>query len=186
MSSSTIIILVACGVFLLIVLAIVLVHLSNKRRSNNIDSQLKQFKSEQTSAPIDEKIILSKDTPVQTYENVKDAEEKKEVVEAEEKQSSGPPVIEDYINSQEYLGRSTNTNKKITTKPKPYIRQSNDRIKPNNMSDQMRDKEFEDFLNEHALSRRILNKDILEKLKDLPPDIKAIILSNVFNKYDDN
>ena len=50
----------------------------------------------------------------------------------------------------------------------------------------MRDKEFEDFLNEHALSRRILNKDILEKLKDLPPDIKAIILSNVFNKYDDN
>ena len=45
--------------------------------------------------------------------------------------------------------------------------------------------DFEDFMNEHAYSRRIFNKDLLSKLRDLPPEIKAVILSNVFNKYDD-
>ena len=40
-------------------------------------------------------------------------------------------------------------------------------------------------MNEHSYTRKILDNDIIDKLKNLPPEVKAIILSNVFNKYDD-
>ena len=75
MSSTLIIILVACGIFLFLVLVAVLIHLSNKRRRNNIDNRIKQYKSE--AAPVDEKITLSKDITAQTAENLEDDKEKK-------------------------------------------------------------------------------------------------------------
>ncbi|MBQ8444388.1 MAG: hypothetical protein IJX25_03450 [Clostridia bacterium] len=48
-----------------------------------------------------------------------------------------------------------------------------------------RDEEFEEFLNEHSYTRRVVNGDILEQIKNLPPKIKAIVLGNLFNKFDD-
>ena len=182
MSSTLIIILVACGIFLFLVLVAVLIHLSNKRRRNNIDNRIKQYKSE--ASPVDEKITLSKDITAQTAENLEDDKEKKEALENKE-QEHIEPIIEDYINSAEFLGQNENKKKKKSSRSKPYTRQQNTSVRINNNIED-RDKEFEDFLNEHALSRRIVNNEILEKLKDLPPNIKAIILSNVFNKYNDD
>ena len=53
-----------------------------------------------------------------------------------------------------------------------------------NSSKYMKKDEFEEFLDEHAYSRRIINKDLMNKLKSLPPEVKAVLLSNLFNRYD--
>lgn len=47
-----------------------------------------------------------------------------------------------------------------------------------------RDEEFEQFLNEHSFSRRVLDKSVLDEIKSLSPKMKAIVLGNVFNKFD--
>ena len=115
---------------------------------------------------------------------MKTIKKKKEALENKE-QEHIEPIIEDYINSAEFLGQNENKKKRKSSRSKPYTRQQNTYVRINHDIED-RDKEFEDFLNEHALSRRIVNNEILEKLKDLPPNIKAIILSNVFNKYNDD
>lgn len=48
-----------------------------------------------------------------------------------------------------------------------------------------RDEEFEEFMNEHAFSRRVLDKSVLDEIKSLSPKMKAIVLGNVFNKFDE-
>ena len=47
-----------------------------------------------------------------------------------------------------------------------------------------RDNEFESFMNEHAFSRKVLDKNLVDKIKRLPPELKAIILNSVFDKFD--
>jgi len=48
-----------------------------------------------------------------------------------------------------------------------------------------RDEEFEAFLNEHSYSRRVLDNELLAEIKNLSPKTKAIILGNLFNKFED-
>ena len=47
------------------------------------------------------------------------------------------------------------------------------------------DQRYEEFMNEHAFSRRGVDKKLLEQLQSLPPKVKAIVLGNVFNKLED-
>ena len=48
-----------------------------------------------------------------------------------------------------------------------------------------RNDDFEDFLNEHSYTRRVLDEDLLKQIKSLPPKLKAIVLGNIFNKFED-
>ncbi len=48
-----------------------------------------------------------------------------------------------------------------------------------------RDKDFNDFMNEHSYSRVISNKKLLKEMSKLPNKVKALLLGNVFNKFDD-
>ena len=57
--------------------------------------------------------------------------------------------------------------------------------KPNKENKKLsRDEEFEEFMNQHSFSRRVLDKNILDEIKNLSPKMKAIVLGNVFNKFD--
>ena len=47
-----------------------------------------------------------------------------------------------------------------------------------------REDDFEEFMNEHSYSRKIFDSTILNSIKDLPPKLKAIIIGNIFDKYD--
>ena len=49
-----------------------------------------------------------------------------------------------------------------------------------------RDQEFEDFLDEHAFSRKVFDKNLLNKIKKLPPEIKSVIMGNIFDKFNDD
>lgn len=47
------------------------------------------------------------------------------------------------------------------------------------------DDDFDDFLNEYSYSRAAVNKNLLKQLNNLPPKVKALVLGNIFNKFDD-
>ena len=47
------------------------------------------------------------------------------------------------------------------------------------------DYEFEKFLDKHSYTRKILDKDILKKIQNLPPDVKAVVISNIFTRPQD-
>ena len=47
-----------------------------------------------------------------------------------------------------------------------------------------RDEEFEEFMNEHSFSRRVLDNEVLGQIRKLSPKVKAIVLGNIFNKFD--
>ena len=181
MNKNTLIIVIVCGIVCFFVLSIVIIHLLNKRRNKSLENKLKEFKIEEKKSTEGQKVIISKEQTSQTIENLNELQEKEQ---QDKDVNISRPIIEDYIDSQEYVyPQNNNTNNKLK---KNNIKKSN--TKPNSIkkdNNELRDKEFEDFLNEHDYSRKIINHDILEKLKDLPPEIKAIILSNVLNKYDD-
>ena len=48
-----------------------------------------------------------------------------------------------------------------------------------------RDEDFDKFMDEFSYSRAPKNKSLLEQIEKLPPKTKAIILNNIFNKFDD-
>lgn len=47
-----------------------------------------------------------------------------------------------------------------------------------------RDEEFEEFMNQHSFSRRVLDNEVLGQIRKLSPKVKAIILGNIFNKFE--
>lgn len=49
-----------------------------------------------------------------------------------------------------------------------------------------RDDDFEQFLNEHSFTRKVFDKSLLSQIKKMPPEIKAVIMSNVFDKFHDD
>ena len=55
----------------------------------------------------------------------------------------------------------------------------------NARADVDRDRDFETFLNEHAYSRKIFDKTLLEKIREMPPEMKAIVLGNLFDRFND-
>lgn len=48
-----------------------------------------------------------------------------------------------------------------------------------------RDKDFEDFLNEYSYTKSLGDKKLIKQIKNLPPKVKALLLGNVFNKFED-
>lgn len=170
MSTTALICIICAGVLLFFILMIVLIRRSNKKRFNKLQENINKYKQENQEFDKNNKITLSKE-----------AEEPKEKAQEENTQPKEEPVIEEYIDDRFLRNQPQREHINRRTMParNPNLQMQNNR----NFSQKQDD--FERFLDEHAYSRRILNKDILSKIKDLPPEVKAVILSNVFNKYDD-
>ncbi len=175
---------IICGcILLLLIVAIIFIRRSNKKRFNKLQENLKKYKAEKESLENDNKITLSKDE-----EEIDTGEVKQNPIANEESENKTlKPIIEDF----DFKPQNT---KKTNQNNTNSIQSDNDfnqldflnqiRINKNSNRQQKKD-DFEEFLDEHAYSRRIINKDIMSKIKNLPPEIKALILSNVFNKYDE-
>ena len=170
MSKTALICIICAGVLLFFILMIVLIRRSNKKRFNKLQENINKYKQENQEFDKNNKITLSKE-----------AEEPKEQAQEENAQPKEEPVIEEYIDDRFLRNQPQreHMNRRTMLARNPNLQMQNNR----NFSQKQDD--FEQFLDEHAYSRRILNKDILSKIKDLPPEVKAVILSNVFNKYDD-
>ncbi len=170
MSTTALICIICAGVLLFFILMIVFIRRSNKKRFNKLQENINKYKQENQEFDKNNKITLSKET-----------EESKEQVQEENVQPKEEPLIEDYIDDRFLRNQPQREHMNRRTMP---ARNPNFQMQNNRNIGQKQD-DFEQFLDEHAYSRRILNKDILSKIKDLPPEVKAVILSNVFNKYDD-
>lgn len=168
MSTTALICIICAGVLLFFILMIVFIRRSNKKRFNKLQENINKYKQENQEFDKNNKITLSKE-----------AEEPKEQAQEENAQPKEEPVIEEYIDDRFLRNQPQREHMNRRTMParNPNLQMQNNR--------NFKQDDFEQFLDEHAYSRRILNKDILSKIKDLPPEVKAVILSNVFNKYDD-
>ena len=162
MSTTALICIICAGVLLFFI------RRSNKKRFNKLQENINKYKQENQEFDKNNKITLSKE-----------AEEPKEKAQEENAQPKEEPVIEEYIDDRFLRNQPQREHINRRTMParNPNLQMQNNR--------NFKQDDFEQFLDEHAYSRRILNKDILSKIKDLPPEVKAVILSNVFNKYDD-
>ena len=152
---------------------------------------MNKYKEENKNFEQDNKITLSKEPEAPQNENIiqetrEPADIKLENTQQENTEKSQQPIIEEYDGWHDEPKEYKRKPQSISNEDffKDELRKF---IETNEKSKTKPDKtdDFEDFMNEHAYSRRIFNKDLLSKLRDLPPEIKAVILSNVFNKYDD-
>lgn len=178
--STTILICIGVGggLLALLILVIVVTCVSNSKSAKSLQENITKYKNESDHFnDRDPSIILSPDLPEQ-------AEDKTETITAAQMQTAQTekkgPVIEPYT------GNIPDFESPKVSPAYAKAQHKKDMLSRQQMgSAQGRRDDFEEFLDEHAYSRRILNKDILSKLKDLPPDVKAVLLSGLFNRTDD-
>ncbi len=191
MNTIALICIICGGILLLFIVAIIFIHRSNKKRFQRLQENLNKYKEENKNFEQDNKITLSKEPEAPQNENIiqetrEPADIKLENTQQENTEKSQQPIIEEYDGWHDEPKEYKRKPQSISNEDffKDELRKF---IETNEKSKKKPEKtdDFEDFMNEHAYSRRIFNKDLLSKLRDLPPEIKAVILSNVFNKYDD-
>lgn len=191
MNTIALLCIICGGILLLFIVAIIFIRRSNKKRFQRLQENLNKYKEENKNFEQDNKITLSKEPEAPQNENIiqeinEPAGIKLENTQQENTEKSQQPIIEEYDGWHDEPKEYKRKPQSISNEDffKDELRKF---IETNEKSKTKPDKtdDFEDFMNEHAYSRRIFNKDLLSKLRDLPPEIKAVILSNVFNKYDD-
>lgn len=191
MNTIALICIICGGILLLFIVAIIFIRRSNKKRFQRLQENLNKYKVENKNFEQDNKITLSKEPEAPQNESVtqetrEPADIKLENTQQENTEKSQQPIIEEYDGWHDEPKEYKRKPQSISNEDffKDELRKF---IETNEKSKKKPEKtdDFEDFMNEHAYSRRIFNKDLLSKLRDLPPEIKAVILSNVFNKYDD-
>lgn len=191
MNTIALICIICGGILLLFIVAIIFIRRSNKKRFQRLQENLNKYKEENKNFEQDNKITLSKEPEVPQNESVtQETSEpiniKLENTQQENTEKSQQPIIEEYDGWHDEPKEYKRKPQSISNEDffKDELRKF---IETNEKSKKKPEKtdDFEDFMNEHAYSRRIFNKDLLSKIRDLPPEIKAVILSNVFNKYDD-
>ena len=191
MNTIALICIICGGILLLFIVAIIFIRRSNKKRFQRLQENLNKYKEENKNFEKDNKITLSKEPEAPQNESVtqetrEPADIKLENTQQENTEKSQQPIIEEYDGWHDEPKEYKRKPQSISNEDffKDELRKF---IETNEKSKKKPEKtdDFEDFMNEHAYSRRIFNKDLLSKLRDLPPEIKAVILSNVFNKYDD-
>ena len=191
MNTIALICIICGGILLLFIVAIIFIRRSNKKRFQRLQENLNKYKEENKNFEQDNKITLSKEPEAPQNESVtQETSEpiniKLENTQQENTEKSQQPIIEEYDGWHDEPKEYKRKPQSISNEDffKDELRKF---IETNEKSKKKPDKtdDFEDFMNEHAYSRRIFNKDLLSKIRDLPPEIKAVILSNVFNKYDD-
>ena len=191
MNTIALICIICGGILLLFIVAIIFIRRSNKKRFQRLQENLNKYKEENKNFEQDNKITLSKEPEAPQNENIiqeinEPVNIKLENTQQENTEKSQQPIIEEYDGWHDEPKEYKRKPQSISNEDffKDELRKF---IETNEKSKTKPDKtdDFEDFMNEHAYSRRIFNKDLLSKLRDLPPEIKAVILSNVFNKYDD-
>lgn len=173
--------IVVAGVILFVVFAIILTRHNNKKRYKNLQNKLEKFNKENSEFEDDsDKITISSDEGLSEEQYVKEqsALASENVTEEPYLEENQPqPNVEDNqdFNFEDFL-KELNGGK------------SSDRtIRNRNQVSQtaVEHDDFEDFLNQHSYTRRILDKDLLGQIQSLPKDVKALVLSGIFNRPQD-
>lgn len=173
MNTTTLIILICAGVLFLIVGFIVIIRLNNGKRSKKLQASLKKLNQEKESLEKDNKVFLPKEDELYTSANIENT------VGLENDKS---PTIEDYVQDEQAQEEipseiSEDFKEEFNTVYNPMGNKSQEF--------KLKEDDFEAFMNEHSYSRKVFNKPLIEKIKKLPPDVRMLLLSNVFDRFDD-
>ena len=171
MSSTLLYCIIGGAVLLALIVATIFIRRSNKKRFQRLQENINKYKKENEAFDNDNRIVLANDEP-----ESENQEEKQPVAHIKPENA----VVEDYY---EEPPKPINQNRNRSNQYNYRRNNLKNAVKSQNQNE---DDDFEQFLNEHSYSRKILSGDLISKLQDLPPEIKAVILSNVFNKYDDD
>ncbi len=181
MDTKTIIIIVVAALLFILIVAVIFIRNSNHKRFKRLQENLNKYKLENENLDNDNKITLSKDYAVNS--TIEDHIQQP----TEEHTNHSEPIIEDYVvdepakTFQDDMRQQTkNVRRNFYTQKKFSSETKLDSASANMVND-----DFEEFMNEHSFTRKILDGDVMQKLKNLPPEVKALILSNVFNKHED-
>ncbi|MBO5394433.1 MAG: hypothetical protein J6A28_00815 [Clostridia bacterium] len=177
-------IIAGCAVVLIasLVLTVILAKKKGKKNAKKLDENISKFKTEKEEIEKKEQADAEEKKEKEAFKNITLTED----VEEEFKDLFQPHLAsvkeKDDFDFPE-LSKADFSNSKFNDFDDDFFKNLD---KPSKKSKALtRDEEFEQFLNEHSFSRRVLDKDILDEIKSLSPKMKAIVLGNVFNKFDE-
>lgn len=149
-------IVVGCLVAVLALFLIFMV-VSNKKKKKRLQANLTKIQQEKENFDFDQKLIFDEDQK-------EDSPEIEELAKEERKTEEG---VEDVLADvpSELCANIDEFEKEILNK-------------------KSQDDDFEDFLNENAFSRKILDETLVNKLRKLSPEMQTMILNSIFNKFD--
>lgn len=174
-----IILFIIGGVLAIILLCVIIAYLRGKHNSKKLDENIKKLNAEKKQFDAGGKLTISsnKDKNIPEEAIIEDIglEEDKEVDEKAEQNVKPEAKDIDLADENEsnMLSLDEDFLRELKSRPK--------RIRKN-----LQDlDDFEHFLDEHSFTRRVLDKNILRKIQKLPPEIKAIVISNIFTRPQD-
>ena len=139
---------------------------SNKKKKKKLQQQIDALNNQkQEQEEIESKVILSESSYVDENEF--------EQVDFKEFLNEDDDLNDPFEDDDEFY-------KSLAEK---YAKKDEPEIKPKKKLD--RDAEFEKFLDENAMSRKVVDKSLSKELQSLPPKIKALLIGNIFNRYED-
>ncbi len=181
-----ILIIIGAAVIALIILFILFLTISNKRKSKKLQENLNKYKNENKESD-DSISLMTEDVGKNLSEdelfNDFSSDQTKEEDEIEDFDDLDFK-LEDFLPSEDKLGHKRDHNRNLNNYyDKSTVNSSYDKVAKERKA---RDDDFEQFLDEHSFTRKAFDKSLLSQIKNLPPEIKAVIMSNVFDKFNDD
>lgn len=182
-------IIVVCSVcgFLILVLLFAYIKVSKKSLNNKLDEKINKYKQ------MNEGYYAENDNSENNKKNKKELKkEKKEQKVISKKQKLQEKVLgtvntekleENFEENVEYKNNLEQEQDQVQNKSERYNPfDENEKLKIQKKP--IRD-DFDEFMNEFSYSRAAMNKNLLKQIEKLPPKVKALVLGNIFNKFDD-
>ncbi len=184
----TIILSVAGGAIALITLWVVIAVVRGKKKDRALDENIKKLKAEKESLnDAGSLTIASDETPVQTDVPKGGTIES---IDIDSKDAENP--VETEVENSNALDMQIPDNEMFDIADdkalEDFLKELDDDYdyKPKKASKKSKKTDdFEKFLDKHSYTRRIIDKNLLKKLQELPPEIKAIVISNIFTRPQD-
>lgn len=179
MNSVTIAIIIGVSVVVAIAAVMLFMTISNKRKSKKLQEHLKKIKQQDKTKELEEQNISIANTT--QGENVSE----EEIFGTSSGQqgffasSKIRDTQEDEVNGRPFRPNRREEEELPKMPNRPSYREEQEKRKS-------RDEDFENFLDEHAFSRKVFDKNLLNKIKKLPPEIKSVIMGNIFDKFNDD
>ena len=170
------IIIGAVALVLIIVLAVFLSSKKKKKRSKKLDESISKLQNEKAQIDQKQQADEAQRKEDEAFKNITLTED----VEDEFKDLFTPPPME----APEEEDFDLPDFEKVPFKSSGFDDDFFKKIDQQPEKPKTRDEEFEEFMNQHSFSRRVLDNEILGQIRKLPPKVKAIILGNIFNKFE--
>ncbi len=198
MSTPIIIGISAGGAVLLLIVLIVIIRISNTNRFNKkFKKQMEKIQEEDPNISFEAPKNMSmpaNENNLKTSDKSGQKNNKKAIIEdyVDEDILSPNPTLEesDEAIRQKHEDRFAKAMKKFEeiSKRNREEREKEGKIsgaKTNEAQDSNGD-DFEKFMDEHSYGRLFADKNLFEQIKDLSPEMKAILFSGIFRPYDEN